>query len=93
MLATITRMTALEFAPAIRVNAVAPGLIMPPPGRDPGYLVRLAATVPLKRHGGPRDVSDSVIFLLKSPFITGQTIFIDGGRHLMEYRDGQDNDR
>ena len=82
---TLTKMTALEFAPGITVNAVAPGLILPPPGKDMSYLEELAATMPLKRHGGPPDIVDAVLFLLRSDFITGQVIYADGGRHLTEY--------
>ena len=88
----LTRMTAVEFAPHITVNSVAPGLILPPEGKDEGYLEALAAAVPLRRHGTPRDVTDAVLFLLKGNFITGQVIFADGGRHLMEYRNGPDSD-
>jgi pteridine reductase len=83
----LTKMTALEFAPGITVNAVAPGLILPPPGKDVAYLDELAATVPLKRHGGTGDIVDAVLFLLRSDFITGQVIYVDGGRHLAEYAD------
>ena len=89
VLAVMTRMTALEFAPDITVNAVAPGLILPPPGEDEGYLDRLKGTVPLKRRGDPEDVAEAVVFLLRSDFITGQVIYVDGGRHLKEYLDGQ----
>lgn len=85
VLHVLTRMTAVEFAPDITVNGVAPGLILPPPGKDVNYLNELAATVPLKRHGGPEDIVDAVIFLLRSDFITGQVINVDGGRHLMEH--------
>lgn len=81
----LTKMTALEFAPGITVNGLAPGLILPPSGKDMSYLNNLAETVPLKRHGGPEDIVDAVLFLLKSDFITGQVINIDGGRHLMEH--------
>ncbi len=93
MLATMTKLCALEFAPAITVNGVAPGLILPPAGKDDGYLERRAQTVPLRRHGGPRDVTDAVIYLLKSDFITGQIIYVDGGRHLLENSNGQDFDQ
>ena len=82
MLFELTRMMALEFAPAIRVNAVAPGLILPPAGKDESYLASLAHTNPLNRYGGVDDVTSAVVFLLQSPFITGQVIFVDGGRHL-----------
>jgi pteridine reductase len=81
-LALLTRMCALEFAPAFTVNGVAPGLILPPEGKDPGYLDQLAQTVPLKRHGGPADIADAVIYLLKSDFVTGQVLYVDGGHHL-----------
>lgn len=79
---TITRMLALELAPAIRVNAVAPGLILPPPDRDNAYLEKLARNVPLQRHGSAEDVVRAVMFLLESDFVTGQVIFLDGGQHL-----------
>ncbi|MCX5769698.1 MAG: SDR family oxidoreductase [Candidatus Hydrogenedentes bacterium] len=82
MLFSLTRMMALEFAPAVRVNAVAPGLILPPEGEDQSYLERLAHTNPLGRHGDARDVTDAVLFLIRSEFVTGQVIFIDGGRHM-----------
>jgi pteridine reductase len=82
MLAVVTRMTALEFAPHITVNAVAPGLILPPAGQDETYLETLAAGVPLRRHGTTADVADAVVFLLRSTFITGQVIQVDGGAHL-----------
>jgi pteridine reductase len=85
MLAAITKMCALEFAPRIRVNAVAPGLILPPAGETAAYLNRLKKTVPLKTHGTPHDIAAAVVFLAKSPFITGETIFVDGGKHLLAY--------
>jgi pteridine reductase len=85
MLSSITRMCALEFAPAITVNAVAPGLILPPPGKDESYLEELAQAIPLKRHGGTRDIADAVLYLVKNDFVTGQIIYVDGGRHLVEH--------
>jgi len=88
VLAVLTRMMAIEFAPDITVNAVAPGLILPPPGENMGYLERLAHTVPLKRHGDPSDVAEAVLYLLKSQFVTGEVIHVDGGRHLVECTDG-----
>jgi NAD(P)-dependent dehydrogenase (short-subunit alcohol dehydrogenase family) len=79
---TLTRIMAAEFAPKIQVNAIAPGLILPPEGKDESYLASLAHTNPLHRHGDPRDITDAVLFLLRSTFITGQVIHVDGGRHL-----------
>ncbi len=84
LLAVITRMTAVAFAPGLSVNAVAPGLILPPPGEDEAYLARLARSLPLERHGGPDDVARAVVFLLESDFVTGQVLFVDGGQHLRE---------
>jgi pteridine reductase len=84
----LTEMMALEFAPAITVNGVAPGLILPPAGKDEGYLDALSSTVPLRTHGHAADVAGAVIYLLESEFVTGQVIFVDGGRHLMEYGRG-----
>jgi pteridine reductase len=82
MLLTLTRMLALELAPGIAVNAVAPGLILPPAGKDESYLEKLAHTNPLGRHGDPSDVTQAILFLLASRFITGQVIYVDGGYHI-----------
>ncbi|MFO7936066.1 MAG: SDR family oxidoreductase [Kiritimatiellia bacterium] len=79
---SLTRMLAKEFAPEIRVNGIAPGLVLPPPGRDDSYLRERAHRLPLNRHGTAADVSDAVTYLLKSSFVTGQVIYIDGGKHL-----------
>ncbi len=78
----LTRMMAVEFAPLVAVNAIAPGLILPPPGESDAYLERLAHTNPLQRHGSVEEVAEAALFLLSSEFITGQVLFIDGGRFL-----------
>ncbi|MGC8739416.1 MAG: SDR family oxidoreductase [Candidatus Hydrogenedens sp.] len=83
LLRYITRTLAIEFAPKIRVNAIAPGLILPPPGETHEYLKKMSKTNPLQTFGNENDVSDAVVFLLKAKFITGQVIFIDGGRFLL----------
>ena len=80
----MTRHLALELAPAFRVNAVAPGLILAPAGEGPDYLDKLKDTVPLGAHGEPADIADAVLYLLKGGFVTGQTLFVDGGRHLRD---------
>jgi len=82
LLATLTRIMALEFAPRIRVNAVAPGLVLPPEGKDESYLAALAPSTPLQTWGGPEDVVDAAVYLIQARFVTGQTLYIDGGRHM-----------
>ena len=82
MLFTLMRMMALEFAPLVRVNAVAPGLVLPPPGETEEYLKRLEHTNPLQTHGDSADVTEAALYLLRSRFVTGQVIFVDGGRHM-----------
>ncbi|MBT3272426.1 MAG: SDR family oxidoreductase [Spirochaetales bacterium] len=79
---SITRMLSDELAPEIRVNAVAPGLILPPPGKTDEYLKELAHTNPLQRWGSEIDISQAVLYLIKADFVTGQVLYIDGGRHI-----------
>ncbi len=81
-LLSLTRLLAEELAPRVKVNAVAPGLILPPEGEDEDYLLRLAHTNPLHRHGCPADIDEAALFLLRSEFITGQVVFVDGGHHM-----------
>lgn len=82
MLYTLTRMQAVEYAPEIRVNGVAPGLVLPPAGKDESYLQGLADTNPLQCYGGPSDIVDAVCYLLDAMFVTGQVLYVDGGRNL-----------
>ena len=83
MLAEFTRIAALELAPAIAVNGVAPGAILAPVGEADGSRAREAAgPVPLDRPCTPQDVAAAVRFLLESDAITGQVIYVDGGQHL-----------
>lgn len=78
----LTRLLAMELAPRIRVNAVAPGPILPPEGKDKEYMRRITRKIPLKKSGTPEDVAGAVVFLAKSDFITGEVIYVDGGYHL-----------
>jgi pteridine reductase len=79
----LTSMMAIEFAPDIRVNAVAPGLVLTRAREKTGYK-ELSQSLPLKQYGEPKDVAQAVLFLVTSPFITGQTIYVDGGRMVRE---------
>ncbi len=76
---------ALRYSPRVRVNGVAPGLVLPPEGKDASYLERISRSIPLRKHGTAGDVAEAVLFLLKSDFVTGQTIFVDGGQHLLHH--------
>jgi pteridine reductase len=78
-LAALTRLLALEWAPEVRVNGVAPGAVLLKEGMDAG---RLANRIPLGRIGTPEDVARTVLFLAKEPFITGEIVTVDGGRSL-----------
>ena len=84
-LKSLTRMLSLELAPGVRVNGVAPGLILPPPGQGIEYLEKRAHTNPLGRWGDAGDVTEAVLFLIDAKFVTGQVIYVDGGRHLRGY--------
>ncbi len=84
LLGDFTRLLALELAPAVRVNAVAPGMILPPEGLEEGRRARLAATNLLGRWGRPEDVARAVLFLAASPFVTGQVLYVDGGGAVKE---------
>ncbi|TMB35885.1 MAG: SDR family oxidoreductase [Deltaproteobacteria bacterium] len=78
-LAALTRLLALEWAPEVRVNGVAPGTVLPPEGMDSGPL---AKRIPLGRIGTPEDAARAVLFLAQEPFVTGEILTIDGGRSL-----------
>jgi NAD(P)-dependent dehydrogenase (short-subunit alcohol dehydrogenase family) len=82
-LAEFTRNAALELAPRFTVNGVAPGAILPPPGKGAAYIRDLAGTVPLQRRCRPEDVAAAVVYLLESDAVTGQIVFVDGGQHLL----------
>lgn len=79
---TFTRVAALELAPAIRVNAVALGVILPPADKGEVYATELGARLPLARVGGAEVVAETVVFLCQNDFITGEIVRVDGGRHL-----------
>ena len=81
-LRAVTESLALELAPEVRVNAVAPGTVLWPDSLTAGARRRLARRIPLRRVGAPDDVARAVRFLADSPFVTGATVPVDGGRHL-----------
>jgi pteridine reductase len=78
----MTRALAHALAPEIRVNAVAPGVVLLPEGFDPDEAEHLRRTTPLHRIGTPEDVAEAVVYLIKAEFVTGEVICVDGGRHV-----------
>jgi NAD(P)-dependent dehydrogenase (short-subunit alcohol dehydrogenase family) len=78
----ITRALARLLAPRVRVNGVAPGTILPPEDLGQRAQERLAQTTPLQRWGDPEDVAQAVLYLLEARYVTGEVIFVDGGRHI-----------
>jgi pteridine reductase len=76
------RLLALELAPEVRVNAVAPGSVLPPEGWQRERVDALVERIPLGRIGRARDVADAVVHLARADWITGTEIVVDGGRSL-----------
>lgn len=81
-LLALTRQLALELAPAIRVNAIAPGPVLPPPHFSQAQTERVAQRTLLERWGAPEDVSEAVIFLIRANYITGEVLTVDGGERI-----------
>lgn len=79
----LTKLSALELAPGIRVNAVAPGPILPPPGDRGEHFAERAGKVPLEIFPTPGNIAEAALFLLKADYCTGQVIYVDGGQHLL----------
>lgn len=78
-LLAFTRQLALELAPEVRVNAISPGPVLPPPDYTEEQNKRIADRTLLKRWGTPNDVVDTVLFLIQADYITGEIVTVDGG--------------
>ncbi|MEO6527411.1 MAG: SDR family oxidoreductase [Gemmatimonadaceae bacterium] len=78
----MTRAMARALAPAVRVNAVAPGVVLLPEGWSEEDAEHLQRTTPLARLGAPEDVAQAVVYLLEAEYVTGEVIRVDGGRHI-----------
>lgn len=79
---TATRTMAQTFAPAIRVNAIGPGPVLPHSRQDQAAFDRQVEALPLRRNAGPEAIADGVITLVRTPSLTGQMLALDGGQHL-----------
>jgi NAD(P)-dependent dehydrogenase (short-subunit alcohol dehydrogenase family) len=84
-LAEATRTLAGVLAPRVRVNGVAPGLILPTDDYAPGQAERVGALMPLGRNARAEEVADAVAWLAQAGAVTGQVVFVDGGAHLNRY--------
>jgi pteridine reductase len=83
-LAMMTKALARELGPSVRVNGVAPGAVLwPESGKSYADREAMIERTPLKRTGSPDDVAGAVLWLLRdAPFVTGEIVRVDGGRHL-----------
>jgi len=82
-LADATLSAAAQWAPEIRVNAVAPGPVLPPVGMEDSRMEKTLKTLPLKHPVAIDDLTSSVLFLAKNESVTGHILFVDCGQHLL----------
>ena len=78
----LTRSLARVLAPEIRVNAIAPGTVLLPERWTEEDAARLERTTPLRRTGTPEDVARALLYLVDAEYVTGETLVVDGGRHV-----------
>lgn len=81
-LASLTQYLAVELGPTIRVNAIAPGPVLPPEQYSAERQVKSAERTLLKRWGKPEDVANAVLYLAGADYVTGDIMFVDGGSHI-----------
>ena len=81
-LAEATCTSALQWAPRIRVNGIAPGAVLPPIGMENSKMKIQISMTPMKTAPTPEEISKTCIFLAESDSVTGQIIYVDGGQHL-----------
>jgi NAD(P)-dependent dehydrogenase (short-subunit alcohol dehydrogenase family) len=78
-LLALTRQMAVELAPSVRVNAIAPGPVLPPPDYDEQRLDAIRRRTLLRRWGSPDDVTRAVRYLVEADYVTGEVLTVDGG--------------
>ena len=79
----LTEVSSVALAPKIRVNAIAPGPVEKPTHMSDQRWNALGAQLPHGKPGKSEDVAKGVLFCLENEYLTGETIFIDGGHHLL----------
>ena len=82
-LAHLTEMAALEFGPGIRVNGIAPGVILPPESRNDAYIEWRAGGIPIGRTGEVTHILSTLRFLIENEFVNGQILRVDGGESVL----------
>ena len=79
----LTKSLALQLAPRVRVNAIAPGAMLPPPGKpEESWRSDKLPEIPLGRTGSPGDIAAAAVYLVRSEFVTGEVLHVTGGEHL-----------
>jgi NAD(P)-dependent dehydrogenase (short-subunit alcohol dehydrogenase family) len=78
----LTELAAVEWGQTIRVNGIAPGLILSPQGGPPDYLEKAAKKVPARTHGNIENLLQALDYLMENQFVNGETLFVDGGSFL-----------
>lgn len=78
----MTRALARTLAPDIRVNGIAPGAVLLPDDWNEEDAAKLRDSTPLRRLGSPDDVVGAMLYLLRADYVTGETMIVDGGRHV-----------
>jgi len=79
----LTRLQAKEYAPVVRVNAVAPGLILPSDGMSTEAWQRIEARVPIEFENREQAIVQAIVFLIRNEYITGEVVVVDGGYQLV----------
>jgi len=80
---SLTQGMAKLLGPEVRVNAIAPGTVLPPPKMKAADLEVIRERLPLKRIGSPEDIVKAVLYLVEASFVTGQILCVDGGRSIV----------
>ena len=80
-LLALSKQLALELAPVVRVNAIAPGPVLPPPEYSEERVAQTAKRTLLNRWGEPEDVAEAVLYFVSAKYVTGDVLLIDGGEH------------
>jgi len=78
----LTELAAVEWGETVRVNGIAPGLILPPQGGAPDYLEKAAKKVPTRTHGKMQNLLQALDYLMENQFVNGDTLYVDGADSL-----------